>query len=168
MRDLSAAEEFSRRMDAIGDLLSPATDPADRIRGRLAPGVLDLLDRAQAARAVRGDVTVEEVMALVAGASPRSATPARRPVASARRTSPSSSSMGCGPSPGRKRQNPLTRLVVHDQAGHAALRHRAFLPLTASRRNRPVGQGSPRCIRPRARKMPQMTTSSTNDIRDVN
>jgi AcrR family transcriptional regulator len=36
MRDLSAAEEFSRRMDAIGDLLSPATDPAGRIRGRLA------------------------------------------------------------------------------------------------------------------------------------
>jgi AcrR family transcriptional regulator len=36
MRDLSAAEEFSRRMDAISDILSPATDPAGRIRGRLA------------------------------------------------------------------------------------------------------------------------------------
>jgi hypothetical protein len=36
MRDLSAAEEFSRRMDAIGDFLSPATGPVGRIRGRLA------------------------------------------------------------------------------------------------------------------------------------
>ena len=36
MRDLSAAEEHSRRMDAIGDILAPTTDSAGRLRGRLA------------------------------------------------------------------------------------------------------------------------------------
>ena len=41
---------------------------APEIAADLTRHVADLLDRAQAARAVRGDVTVEEVMALVAGA----------------------------------------------------------------------------------------------------
>ena len=46
------------------DLRTAAPDVA----ADLTRQVKDLLDRAQAARAVRGDVTVEEVMALVAGA----------------------------------------------------------------------------------------------------
>jgi AcrR family transcriptional regulator len=40
MRDLPAIEEFTRRMNAIGDILSPANDPAGRIRGRLALAAL--------------------------------------------------------------------------------------------------------------------------------
>jgi AcrR family transcriptional regulator len=40
MRDLSAAEEYAQRMDAIGDLLAPTADPAGRIRGRLALAAL--------------------------------------------------------------------------------------------------------------------------------
>jgi len=47
--------------------LTCATAAPD-VAADLTPQVADLLDRAQAARAVRGDVTVEEVMALVAGA----------------------------------------------------------------------------------------------------
>lgn len=46
------------------DLRTAAPDVAMDLTRR----VKDLLDRAQAARTVRGDVTVEEVMALVAGA----------------------------------------------------------------------------------------------------
>jgi AcrR family transcriptional regulator len=46
------------------DLRTAAPDVA----ADLTRHVADLLDRAQAARAVRGDITVEEVMALVAGA----------------------------------------------------------------------------------------------------
>jgi hypothetical protein len=38
--DLSAAEEYSRRMNTIGDLLAPDTDPAGRLRGRLALSAL--------------------------------------------------------------------------------------------------------------------------------
>ena len=40
MRDLPAAEEYTRRMEAIGDLLAPTADPAGRIRGRLALSAL--------------------------------------------------------------------------------------------------------------------------------
>ena len=46
------------------DLRTAAPDVAAELTRRVG----DLLDRAQAARAVRSDVTVEEVMALVAGA----------------------------------------------------------------------------------------------------
>jgi AcrR family transcriptional regulator len=46
------------------DLRTTAPDVAAELTRRVA----ELLDRAQAARAVRADVTVEEVMALVAGA----------------------------------------------------------------------------------------------------
>jgi AcrR family transcriptional regulator len=41
---------------------------APEVAANLTRHVADLLDRAQAANAVRGDLTVEEVMALVAGA----------------------------------------------------------------------------------------------------
>jgi AcrR family transcriptional regulator len=54
----------SALMAAEFDLRAAAPDIAADLTRHLA----DLLDRAQAARAVRGDVTVEEVMALVAGA----------------------------------------------------------------------------------------------------
>jgi len=54
----------SALMAAEFDLRAAAPD----IAADLTRHVADLLDRAQAARAVRGDVTVEEVMALVAGA----------------------------------------------------------------------------------------------------
>jgi AcrR family transcriptional regulator len=36
MRDLSAAEEYTRRMAEISDLLAPSGTPAGRLRGRLA------------------------------------------------------------------------------------------------------------------------------------
>jgi AcrR family transcriptional regulator len=42
MRDLPAAEEFTTRITAIGDLLAPTADPAGRIRGRLALSALFL------------------------------------------------------------------------------------------------------------------------------
>jgi hypothetical protein len=54
----------SALMAAEFDLRAAAPD----IAADLTRHVADLLDRAQAARAVCGDVTVEEVMALVAGA----------------------------------------------------------------------------------------------------
>ena len=54
----------SALMAAEFDLRAAAPD----IAADLTRHVADLLDRAQAARAVRGDVTVEDVMALVAGA----------------------------------------------------------------------------------------------------
>jgi AcrR family transcriptional regulator len=54
----------SALMAAEFDLRAAAPDVAADLTGQVA----DLLDRAQAARAVRDDVTVEEVMALVAGA----------------------------------------------------------------------------------------------------
>jgi AcrR family transcriptional regulator len=54
----------SALMAAEFDLRAAAPDVAADLTSQVA----DLLDRAQAARAVRDDVTVEEVMALVAGA----------------------------------------------------------------------------------------------------
>jgi AcrR family transcriptional regulator len=54
----------SALMAAEFDLRAAAPD----IAADLTRHVADLLDRAQAAHAVRGDVTIEEVMALVAGA----------------------------------------------------------------------------------------------------
>jgi len=54
----------SALMAAELDLRTAAPDLAADLRRHVA----HLLDRAQAARAVRDDVTVEEVMALVAGA----------------------------------------------------------------------------------------------------
>lgn len=60
MRDLSAAEEFRQRMDAVGILLSPSATVEGRIKGRLA---LSALFMATARGAQLGGTTAERMQA---------------------------------------------------------------------------------------------------------